>query len=58
MSERGLDAVVVGAGVAGLTAARLLTAAGWKVVVVEGRDRVGGRVWTDRSSSQPLDRGA
>ena len=37
---------VVGAGLAGLTAAIDLTEAGWDVVVVEARDRVGGRVHT------------
>jgi monoamine oxidase len=39
--------VVVGAGVAGLGAARALDDAGVGVVVVEGRARVGGRVWTE-----------
>lgn len=38
--------VVVGAGLAGLTAAITLRGAGWDVVVVEARDRVGGRVRT------------
>jgi monoamine oxidase len=40
------DALVVGAGFAGLCAARDLSAAGARVVVVEARDRVGGRTWT------------
>jgi NADPH-dependent 2,4-dienoyl-CoA reductase/sulfur reductase-like enzyme len=40
--------IVVGAGMAGLAAARQLTALGHRVAVVEGRDRAGGRVWTRR----------
>lgn len=40
--------VVVGAGCAGLAAARQLRAAGYGVAVVEGRERPGGRVWTER----------
>ncbi len=38
--------VVIGAGLAGLAAARSLAAAGQEVVVLEARDRVGGRTWT------------
>ena len=40
------DAVVVGGGLSGLTAAHRLAAAGAGVVVLEASDRVGGRVWT------------
>src|SRR5512133_1161592 len=40
---RDADLAVVGAGLAGLAAARTAAAAGAKVVVVEARDRVGGR---------------
>ncbi|WP_107764376.1 flavin monoamine oxidase family protein [Nocardioides terrigena] len=42
-----VDVVVTGAGVTGLTAARRLRAAGRSVLVVEARDRVGGRLLTD-----------
>ena len=52
------DTIVIGAGVAGLTAARLLTGAGQRVVVLEARDRVGGRVSTDRSGGVATDLGA
>ena len=41
------DAVVVGAGAAGLAASQLLAAAGRRVVVLEATHRIGGRVWTE-----------
>jgi putrescine oxidase len=51
------DVVVIGAGACGLTAATRLRAAGASVVVLEARDRVGGRLWTDRSSGALLELG-
>jgi monoamine oxidase len=41
-----MRAVVIGAGFAGLAAADALARDGWEVVVLEARDRVGGRVWS------------
>jgi monoamine oxidase len=57
-AEVGAPVVVVGAGVSGLAAARQLDRDGYDVVVVEGRDRIGGRVWTDHRLGHPLDLGA
>ncbi|KAK9164396.1 hypothetical protein Syun_005298 [Stephania yunnanensis] len=51
--------IVIGAGPAGLTAARHLQHHGFSVTVLEARDRLGGRVCTDRHSlSVPVDLGA
>ncbi|MCJ1707665.1 NAD(P)/FAD-dependent oxidoreductase [Microbacterium sp. VKM Ac-2923] len=47
MDEITRDVVVIGAGAAGLTAANDLRRAGLSVAVLEARDRVGGRLWTD-----------
>lgn len=51
------DVVVVGAGFAGLTAARRLMQLGYDVVVLEGRDRVGGRSSTATIAGVPVDLG-
>ncbi len=51
-------AIVVGAGMAGLAAARRLAASGWTVTVVEAADDLGGRTRVDRSLGGPLPLGA
>lgn len=51
------DVAVVGAGAAGIAAARVLHAAGRKVVLVEASSRAGGRAWTVELAGMPLDMG-
>lgn len=53
------DVIVIGAGVSGLAAARHLADNGRRVTILEGRDRIGGRVWTSTLwPDTPLDLGA
>ncbi|MFL9827614.1 flavin monoamine oxidase family protein [Rhodoplanes sp. SY1] len=54
-----IDIVVIGAGAAGISAARRIAAAGRRVVIVEASDRIGGRCSTDtKIFGVPIDRGA
>ncbi len=50
--------LVIGAGISGLSAARHLQQHGFQVTVLEGRDRLGGRAWTDDTLGVPVDLGA
>jgi len=52
--------IIIGAGAAGLTAARILSKAGKTVIILEARDRIGGRIFTaqDPSFSLPVETGA
>lgn len=58
MNNQFFDTVVIGAGVSGLTAATLLRQEGQSVVVLEARDRVGGRLHTERVNGFTTDLGA
>jgi monoamine oxidase len=53
-----VDVVIVGAGAAGISAARHLLRAGRRIAVLEARDRVGGRAWTETGTlGIPVDMG-
>ena len=52
-----VDVIVVGAGFAGVTAARELRRQGHRVLVLEARDRIGGRTWTDTRLGRDLEMG-
>lgn len=55
-----VDVAIIGAGLAGLTAAEKVLAAGFSCIVLEARDRVGGRTWSQRfpGGSGSVDLGA
>jgi polyamine oxidase len=49
---------VIGGGISGIAAARVLSNSSFEVTVLESRDRIGGRVHTDYSFGCPIDMGA
>jgi monoamine oxidase len=51
------DVVIIGAGAAGIGAARALAAAGKRFIIIEARERAGGRLWTNTDLGQPFDAG-
>ncbi len=56
-SGRGRSVVILGAGIAGLVSAYELQKAGYRVTVLEARDRIGGRVWTLRGGDRIVQTG-
>jgi monoamine oxidase len=58
MTSETNDVVVVGAGMAGLTAARALAEAGLRVLVVEAQERIGGRILTQHVAGEAIELGA
>jgi monoamine oxidase len=58
MTSGSQDVIIIGAGMAGLTAARALAEAGLKVLVIEAQDRIGGRIWTKHIGDEAIELGA
>lgn len=56
--ERTPSVIVIGGGMAGIAAARALQDASFQVVLLESRERLGGRIHTDYSFGFPVDLGA
>ncbi len=53
------DVIIIGAGAAGLAAGRRLHDAGQSILILEARDRIGGRIWTDHTFADfPIEQGA
>lgn len=57
MAKKNYDVIVVGAGFSGLTAAREISNRGHDTLILEGRDRMGGRTWVDHRMGKDLEMG-
>ncbi|BAQ11639.1 amine oxidase [Bacillus sp. OxB-1] len=57
MSVENYDVIIIGAGFAGVTAARELSQKGYQILVLEARDRLGGRTWVDHQLGRNLEMG-
>ena len=55
---RGIDVIVVGSGISGLAAASRLQSQGAKVTILEAKNRIGGRIYTDHALGAPFEVGA
>jgi monoamine oxidase len=58
MKSAAADVIVIGAGIAGLAAMQRLAAAGMDVLVLEARERLGGRIFTQEHNGYPVELGA
>ncbi|PWT89541.1 MAG: hypothetical protein C5B55_11220 [Blastocatellia bacterium] len=60
MNHQTFDALILGAGAAGLAAATEMSRGGLRTIIIEARDRIGGRIYTrhNRTSSVPIELGA
>ncbi len=58
MKSAAADVIVIGAGIAGLAARQRLAAAGMDVLVLEARERLGGRIFTQQHNGYPVELGA
>lgn len=52
------EVLIIGAGISGLAAGRRLIAEGFQVTILEARNRIGGRIWTDNAMGNPIEMGA
>lgn len=57
MATENYDVIIIGAGFAGVTAARELSKKGYRTLILEARDRLGGRTWVDQQLGRKLEMG-